>query len=667
MVGSSSRTCWFHHLTFFRLALVFLGMLIILPLINYHFLNNFNDKCKNNGITRHKAFECVDGDEKRISDLQSRVHELLDIKASVGNELRDMENRHHNLQTEIAGYSLHVGNLKSQYVMLKKDVAQLQLSLDQLKFEREEMLSYMPRIHAPIHISMDTLPSIELPPRPSRLCVMDSCFDYSRCSLISNFSVFFYEPYCAGMGTPQAEASIQRLLRQWISHSRHMTRDPAVACLFVVPIIHQIPGLRSVTNLQHHLRSLKHWNNDGQNHLLLLISSAPLSGDYFTGVDIGRAFVAQPGFASPSLRDGFDFVVPPCLRHADGDVWQDLPLMSPARRRYLVSFQGEVGLVAETGKDGRQSEVRQRSDAGIPSAQAAGFVFADLASSVAMRLKDLKASLSDLAIIEVSCGGKLPPSGHGVDWILCGSSEDRQRLLAQSTFTILPSPFNGSASTVSFQTRLYEAIKMGAVPVIVGDAVRLPFEELLTWERVLLRLPLARITEVSFYLRTFDDASIFEMRRRGRLLWESYFSDPGRIVETALAVVRTRLQVPAPPLTGERPANIFVSSVSSAKVYPVHTSDTDEVLGPIEARFPSETFRFNYSMRAVLDVFNEPGDPFHLFPFSPFDPVLPSEAKFVGMLWPHAFFIHMCIVMLAVIYLLHMSCIGNYSSCLERF
>lgn len=56
------------------------------------------------------------------------------------------------------------------------------------------------------------------------------------------------------------------------------------------------------------------------------------------------------------------------------------------------------------------------------------------------------------------------------------------------------------------------------------------------------------------------------------------------------------------------------------------------LLGPIEGPYPSPAYRRNYSvfLTQVREAWNDWGDPFYLYPHLPFDPVLPSDAKFVG-------------------------------------
>lgn len=60
--------------------------------------------------------------------------------------------------------------------------------------------------------------------------------------------------------------------------------------------------------------------------------------------------------------------------------------------------------------------------------------------------------------------------------------------------------------------------------------------------------------------------------------------------------------------------------------------EQEESLGPSEPTFDSPAFRRNYSLPMVqgIELWNDWGDPFRLYPALPVDPVLPSDAKFIG-------------------------------------
>lgn len=65
------------------------------------------------------------------------------------------------------------------------------------------------------------------------------------------------------------------------------------------------------------------------------------------------------------------------------------------------------------------------------------------------------------------------------DWCLCGDETKRKVFIAQSTFTLIPAPLDISAiSTAMMQTRIFESLKFGAIPVFLEyDRIGLPFNE----------------------------------------------------------------------------------------------------------------------------------------------------------------------------------------------
>lgn len=60
--------------------------------------------------------------------------------------------------------------------------------------------------------------------------------------------------------------------------------------------------------------------------------------------------------------------------------------------------------------------------------------------------------------------------------------------------------------------------------------------------------------------------------------------------------------------------------------------DTDENLGPMEPPFPSMRYQRNFSVCSIgrYHQWNTWAVPGQLYPNLPHDPILPSEAKFVG-------------------------------------
>lgn len=117
----------------------------------------------------------------------------------------------------------------------------------------------------------------------------------------------------------------------------------------------------------------------------------------------------------------------------------------------------------------------------------------------------------------------LLPAG---DWALCGTDRSRRAVLRDSTFALILAPGDVSyASTALLQARLYEALRSGGIPVLLGgDRSLLPYGEVLDWRRAVIALPAARASELHFLLRALGDGDLLALRRQGRVLWERYLS-----------------------------------------------------------------------------------------------------------------------------------------------
>lgn len=130
-------------------------------------------------------------------------------------------------------------------------------------------------------------------------------------------------------------------------YNSHLTFDPAEACIYIVLVGEVLSVSNAIAGSPidiKKLQSLPYWGGDGRNHILLNLARRDLSADsgkLFYRVDTGRAIVVQSTFFRDQFRDGFDLIVPPILGPPGGDVWAECAHMLPARRKYLLSFQGK--------------------------------------------------------------------------------------------------------------------------------------------------------------------------------------------------------------------------------------------------------------------------------------------------------------------------------------
>lgn len=147
---------------------------------------------------------------------------------------------------------------------------------------------------------------------------------------------------------------------------------------------------------------------------------------------------------------------------------------------------------------------------------------------------------------------------------LCENDLLRTRLLLDSTFSLIilePDDIE-ILSTDILQLRLFESLKYGSIPVVLGTRFLPPFSEVIDWTKILIMLPSSRVTEIHYVLKSFTDADLVEMRKRGRLVFEKYFSSIENIAETVLAVLRTRIGIPPSPYKETPSPSVFNDSFS---------------------------------------------------------------------------------------------------------
>ncbi|XP_032512309.1 exostosin-3 [Danaus plexippus] len=629
MILIHERICqWLGHLKLSRVILMVTVILFVVPLFTHYYLSKYESSSMTLGSNnmRHTLEALGDLSAVNIGDLKIRIEEMLRIKASVSTELRELEERRGKLQKEAAAASANADSVKAEYARATAELQRLRVSADQARLAQLEAIRRdSPELAPPLPILPSSPPPI-LPPATSTSelhCRMHSCFDHSRCSLTSGFPVYFYDPdvFSPLIGA-EVDGFLKTTLRQTLSYNSHLTQNPNEACVYLVLVGEGFPSDKTQTSTKKLLlnetaiKSLPYWGGDGRNHVLLNLARRDLSvgsGDAFLDSSTGRAMIAQSTFTLQQFRPGFDLVTPPALGPPGGDVWSDCAPMAPARRLYILSFQGSQTPAAGSHVDDDQSLIES------------------------LRKMVSQAPSSDVFLLQFDCDPPIDkravlPIG---DWGLCGTDRSRRAVLRDSTFVLILAPADGDyASTALLQARLYEALRSGAIPVILGgDRIQLPYSEVLDWRRATLSLPKARVTELHFLLRALSDADLLAFRRQGRLLWERYLSSVQASMDSLLATIRTRLNIPPHSAAPTMGVPAFNDTFYPPKIEPPAVdTEPEETLGPLEAPYPSPAYRRNYSVSLLngYELWNDWGEPFALFPQLPWDPPVTSEARFMG-------------------------------------
>lgn len=556
-----------------------------------------------------------------------------------------MEAKRQKLQYDISVFNQQIDDVKQDMLRQQTELDRLKISVEQAKLAQQEaVLRNTPELALPKTLHPLRVPSRNSPIPRSMVnsCKMSSCFDHSRCSLTSGLPVYLYDPdtYPVTADGFEVDGFLKTTIKQTFGYNPHFTTDPKIACLFLVLVGESLydqstagpaNNRYSEKSLKNHstsvsqlkLDKLPFWGGDGRNHVLLSLSRRDLSAtseQVFDGINTGRAIIVQSSFDAAKFRPGFDLIVPPILGAPGGDVWHQCGPMVPARRPYLLSFQGEIIYQEETRAWVTKDQL-------------------SLDEYIREHLKEVSTGQTqDRFLLQFTCDPATEQKYDHLfrDWSLCGTDSSRKAVLRDSTFALIMAPAQEQLiSTAFMQARLYEALRSGAIPVVLGgDDVYLPYTETVDWRRAALLLPRVRITELHFFLRSISDADLLAMRRQGRMLWEKYFSSVQANVDTIIASLRDRLGIPPHPIASVVAQSVFNESFVPLRSDPpiLDNGEPEESLGPIEPPLASPTYRRNYTTFLVQsrEAWNDWGDPFNLYPQLPFDPVLPSDAKFSG-------------------------------------
>lgn len=525
--GYSSNNIGFFHwlrhpykgLPYLLCSILF--MLVALFFLFHYYLSNYNFSLDGSKLSSRDVLMAAGeirklerfGDSQSQAEILLRIDELKNIKSSVNKELLVLEKRRQQLLTEIGNYTVSIESLKLAHKNEMLESKKIALKLNNLKIEFEEMKrNNQPFLEAPMQLlplsplskntklnnDYNNLDENEFGIKFS-LCKMSTCFDFSRCSVFSQFPVYVYNNSYAFTKSTNYVVKVQNAAFK----NQYATEKPNIACLFVVF------GDELIANERNHL---VYWGDSGRNHLIINTNNNHESNYRIVPSSLNEAIFAHASFRLSTYRPGFDIILP-CLECISSlESMHPLPMMVPVKRKHLMTFLGDVSAYT-TGETMEDDNIDTRGMNLVDGKN-------DLKPSFSVLNKILRTLntmqekfVSDNFIFKFFCKEPKSPltSSPNEDFPLCGSQADRLAILEQSTFSLILSAdhitgkLDYSVSTIEFQTRLVEALRSGAVPVVVGvkGEILLPLEDVIDWKGVILWVPSPRITELHFVIRSF--------------------------------------------------------------------------------------------------------------------------------------------------------------------
>ena len=339
---------------------------------------------------------------------------------------------------------------------------------------------------------------------PSRTCNMNSCFNWSRC--VTNRSVEYPKVYLY----PQTG-----LLRRWyqqmrsaLARSSYVARNPDVACLF-------FPGFdiscdsnnktEAEDTFTKKLRELKHWHG-GLNHMIFEFSDWP--APIF---DVDSAMLFRSNSVDYTFREGFD---------------ESIPILFAKDYSY-------VRRSSTSSNDSEQSVAEARKYLAVFK----GSRYSQSCPSVRTLLPRLHDPLQGI-IISTKCYHWPPEDNTPCDLLpeaTHWAEYSYEALITNSLFCLVPEGCG------SHSYRLFEALSLGCIPVVLADHYVPPYRTLVEWKEIAIFFPVSQYQALPKFLRSLPPQRISLMRRKGMEVYDKHFSSPDAIIKSLLAVLGKRI------------------------------------------------------------------------------------------------------------------------------
>lgn len=578
---------------YWRILFIFLCFIGLLQFVTYYFLTQTSETYEVASQTFHSrsTLQKDTNLEYRIDQLSMHINELENVKLSLKNELRELEGKRHILLRHIQEHTNNIESIQFKATNLKEEVSRRQQELEDLRFEKT-IVNNCPQLPflKPAKDFLSVLSkSSKLYPGASLeeqvQCTLSSCLDFQQCSFGKDFHVYVYKPKLTMKESLSVE--IYHLFKKM---AFTVLSKSMVACIYVVLIDESFLSSKDVELFLH---NLEFWQGDGHNHFIFNFGVSKL----LKGVDTGRAMIGQVDFdITKPYRRNYDIVVPSVLNTIKfGEAWQNSAHQLPAHRKYILSFEGQYQFF--------QTDKYKDSYISIHD------------------LKQLPLEMKD-AFIRLSCKIDDQYKALKSGWGLCETQESRAKVLKFSTFALIHQPENVDQTFTII--RFTEALQYGAVPVLIGQNIVLPFEEVIEWRRAAVILHSAQFPQINYILHTILVNDLLDMRRQGRFLWETYLSTKKNVLASTMAVIQTRLSLSSTPVSDIHYPVIFKEG-QEPTFYKTEKSFRKSAL-----RSPTFYRNFTTSNIYAIERWNSYPGSLLSYPSSPFVPILPSSAAFLN-------------------------------------
>lgn len=571
-------------------------------------------------------FGLLEDGEIVLDRLQMRIDDLNKVKKSVANELIAMSRERAKLLKEKSNLIVRNDRLMLQISKSKFQLKQLELDISanrKRKFEKNcDQYRVAPIVFNPMISVPADLYGFDKKSQNSYQELIDLKsksdgrynLDFSPCPLTSDFK-FYYRPRPDLVNVSDSTSNLDhqyQIVESILENHSKRTMDSRKACLSIVLL-----GANVVSYKLH--------DDDTGNTLVISLST-------LKEVSIShKTAIASSNFPEGQFRDRVDIALPATWRSPVeyDSIVGSIPSSSPIERKYLASYFGP-GVELDSDNPNNTSSSYTESDT----------------QPLSYRERILQMvhrnSIDDSFLFIYNCGIYSDSQCY----------EKKDKIIEESTFLIIL-PSESQSYEAHTSQLLYSSLMKGAIPFIVGDHIRLPFDEVIDWRKAAIIVPTGRLPEIHFIMSSYALVDLYQLKYHGRRIFENNLATAKEIIDTTISILGLeRFKYPPSPINNIEtityfPSNELTTSSSNTASNCSSGHDCDELelssiientsapelLGPKEVPLQSPAYRRNFSLvfNNAYDLWNNPLlSPFKLFPSSTIDPVAPSEFKFIS-------------------------------------
>ena len=216
---------------------------------------------------------------------------------------------------------------------------------------------------------------------------------------------------------------------------------------------------------------------------------------------------------------------------------------------------------------------------------------------------------------------------------------ERLETLSNSTFLLIDNQniLNSTLWSNLLTKQLIEALSVGTIPLLLDLDSKLPLDDLINWNEIVIRYPKSAIRNLEEILLNLNQADIISRRIRASKVYNRYFRTPEIQFNTLITAIRERIRLPATAIGDyvdkdvEKYPQINELNVNMTKYTDksIQIND-DEYLGPVKdngALQQKKEYQFNMTFNNYFS-WNVLFYPFNIMPTTPFDQFLPIDLKY---------------------------------------